>query len=456
MDVLIVDDEPSIRTTTSLIIQDLGHGVATAESLEVMFATLEAKPIDVVFLDLQLGSVCSLDRLSEIVSIENGPDVVVFTAHASVSSAVKAMHEGATEYVEKPFTEEQVELVLTKIENQRRLKGRLRHLEGQLDSATPSPETNCPKMRSIWSVVDKVAKVDTGVLILGESGTGKTVLAKAIHDRGARKDGPFITVNCPALTSDLFASELFGHVRGAFTGAIKDHWGFVHAAEGGTLFLDEIGDLPPSVQPKLLRLLQEQLYERLGESSVHSADVRVIAATNRDLKESVALGEFREDLFYRLNVVSINMPPLRERKEDLELIARTFLARYGTEFGRRAVDFDEASWDLIRRHNWPGNIRELRNFIERQVLLADCIPISIDPNISTIVQSNTNDNNVDDASDSIHLGDRCTLKEIEREHVRRVIDACETLSEAAEVLGIDPTTLYRKRRELADASQLQA
>ncbi len=449
MDILIVDDEPSIRKTTALAIRSMGHEADVAECLDEAREALRNDPFDVVLLDLKLGEEDGLELMLAIQACSKPPDVVVFTAHGTITSAVEAIQHGATDYVEKPFTPEHMKFVLSKIAKQRHLQGRVSELEEQVGpKKRPSlSSSKSPAMARIQDVVAKIRTADTGILILGESGTGKTVLARQIHEDSRRSSKPFVTVNCPSLTQELFASELFGHVKGAFTSAVKDHWGLVSGAEGGTLFFDEIGDLPQEIQPKLLRLLQEHEFERVGESTTRTADVRVIAATNRDLGKHVRDGTFREDLFYRLNVVTLVMPALRERSEDLRDLASGFLLRFAGEFGREARDFDKAAWKHIEGHDWPGNIRELQNFIEREVLMSEGRLIKL-----TNSARQANHANDSQRSEGIMLGDKLSVKEVELEHIKRVIENSETLSEAATVLGIDPTTLYRKRKEIEDKS----
>jgi NtrC-family two-component system response regulator AlgB len=275
------------------------------------------------------------------------------------------------------------------------------------------------------------------VLLLGESGTGKSVLARAMHQRSQRRGGAFVTVSCPSLSRELLESDLFGHVKGAFTGAHADTLGKVAAADGGTLFLDEIGELPLEIQAKLLRLLQEREYERVGETKPRRANVRVISATNRDLSQAVADGKFREDLFYRLNVISLRLPPLRERAVDIEKIALNLLPFFASHSGKSVGSFSPDALEALRQYAWPGNLRELRNVIERAVILSNGEAIETEDLTDTI-----------EASAEIRLGGKLTLEEVKAEHVRRVITNTRTLEEAAAVLGIDPATLYRQRKKL--------
>jgi NtrC-family two-component system response regulator AlgB len=292
-------------------------------------------------------------------------------------------------------------------------------------------------MRKALDISFKAADSDATVLLLGESGTGKSMLARAMHQRSRRSAGAFVTVSCPSLSGELLESDLFGHVKGAFTGAHVDTKGKVAAADGGTLFLDEIGDLPLEVQAKLLRLLQEREYERVGETKPRRANVRVISASNRDLGGSVREGKFREDLFYRLNVISVRLPPLRERRQDIERLALRHLSFLAAHSGKAARGFSSAAIEAMTAYRWPGNLRELRNVIERAVILSDHEQIELG-DLSDTVQP----------ASEIRLGGRFNLEQIESEHIRRLIANHATLEEVAEILKIDPATLYRKRKRL--------
>jgi NtrC-family two-component system response regulator AlgB len=295
------------------------------------------------------------------------------------------------------------------------------------------------------AVLMRAAKTPASILILGESGTGKSVAARAIHQNSHLAEKPFVMVSCPSLSKELLESELFGHVRGAFTGAVRDHWGKVRAANGGTLFLDEIGDLPMEIQPKLLRLLQEREYERLGDNSVHTANVRVIAATNRNLKERVAAGLFREDLFFRLNVITVEVPPLRSRPDDIEALAAHFLRHFALQCGRKINGFSPEAMACIRRHRWPGNLRELCNAIERAVILAPgetILPQDLPVDLDHFNSTNGNQ------TEEIQAGSLVSLEKLEEAHIRRVLERTARLTEASEILGIDQATLYRKRKKI--------
>jgi NtrC-family two-component system response regulator AlgB len=298
-------------------------------------------------------------------------------------------------------------------------------------------------VRKVFEVALKAAAMPVTVLILGESGTGKSVLARFVHENSQRKDSTFVTVACPSLSRELLESELFGHAKGSFTGAVGETWGKVTAAEGGTLFLDEIGELPLEIQPKLLRLLQEKEYERVGESKLRRADVRVIAATNRNLEQAVKDGRFREDLYYRINVVAVRMPALRERMGDVLKIAGGYLRFCSNQCGKRVRGFSQAAEQALQRYSWPGNLRELRNVVERAVILAenDLIDVADLPENLSLTANNSQ-------FSSLHIGGHFSLKEIESEHIRQILRDAPTKEAAARILGIDSATLYRKRRKL--------
>ncbi len=292
-------------------------------------------------------------------------------------------------------------------------------------------------MHGALELAFKAAASDAALLIRGESGTGKGVLARAIHARSRRANAPYVTVACPSLSAELLESELFGHVQGAFTGATRDTTGKVAAAEGGTLFLDEIGDLPLALQPKLLRLLQEKQYERVGETRTRACDVRVLAATNRNLEQEIAAGRFREDLFYRLNVIELTLPALRERPRDILPLAERLAKFFARQSGKTITGFTDKAQKALQHHSWPGNIRELRNGIERAVILTSQPSLGLADLPASVGQP---------TASGVEVGARVTLEQLEQEHVRRILSATSTIEEAAEVLGIDPSTLWRKRK----------
>ncbi len=453
MDILIVDDEKSIRLTTSLALEAEGHYVETAEDGSLALKRVREENFDLVFLDLRLGDEDGLEILQKIVAMKPQQLVTIFTAHASISTAVKATQLGAFDYLEKPFTPDQLRAILIKAQKALktqvevvRLKETVQELKSEVRHASPPLRFSSEdaKTREEFDVLFRAAATSASILILGESGTGKSVIAREIHDRSHLRDKPFVTVSCPSLSKELLESVLFGHMKGSFTGAIKDTWGKVHAADGGTLFLDEIGELPMEIQPKLLRLLQEREYERLGENKVRQADVRVIAATNRDLKGSIRSGEFREDLYYRLNVISVTVPPLRDRPADLNKFSRDYLDFFAGQLGRKIDGFSDSGRSALMRHPWPGNLRELRNAIERATILARGSNVEAEdlPNPTPLATNNGSG----DGQSGLGIGGEHSLDEIEQAHLTKVLDWAPSLHDAAAVLGIDKATLYRKRK----------
>lgn len=443
MDILIVDDEASIRRATSLALDAAGHYVETAETGAVALRSLKESSFDLVLLDLYLGEESGLQILETIRREHPGVHVVIFTANATIPNAIEATRLGAVDFLEKPFSPDQLRQALKRIATLRTLERKVEELTTEVRTHTPPPQvmSKNPGLQRQIDVLFRAADTQASILILGESGTGKSMIARAIHEQSPFRDKPFVTVSCPSLSRELLESDLFGHVKGSFTGAMRDTWGKVKAAEGGTLFLDEIGELPLEIQPKLLRLLQEREYERLGETTPRKANVRVIAATNRDLKQWSTEGRFREDLFYRLNVISATMPPLRERPEDLFACADSFLKFFADQFRRKVRRFSPAAYLALRNHPWPGNIRELRNAIERAVILAEGDEIT--PRDLPEAGGSTTLNGHDHGAE---VGQRVSIEKLECEHIRRVMAITDSLQEAAEVLGIDAATLYRKRK----------
>jgi two-component system, NtrC family, response regulator AlgB len=445
MRILVIDDETHIRKTTMMTLDALGHECVQAQNSAEATGALQKGSFDAAFLDLRLGQEDGLDLIPKLLALEPKLNIIVFTAYSSIDTAVDAMRRGAVDYIAKPFTPEQIRQSLNRIENSRRLENRVVELESMLSVSETLSDftTEEPMVQKTFETATKAAASAATLLILGESGTGKSLLARALHRNSPRRDNAFVTVACPSLSRELLESELFGHVRGAFTGAVGETWGKVKAAEGGTLFLDEIGELPPEIQPKLLRLLQEREYERVGDSKPRKANVRVIAATNRRLEDLVKEGKFREDLYYRLNVITIEMPPLRQRALDLPALAQLHLKLFAKQSGRPIKEFTPAALAALKRYSWPGNLRELRNVIERAVILAPGDKIDVNDFPDTLRGSQP--------SGAI-IGNRVSLEELEREHIMRVIEIADSMDEAAQILGIDPATLYRKRKRYADSA----
>jgi NtrC-family two-component system response regulator AlgB len=439
MDVLLIDDDASLRRTIPITLETMGHRVTTARHGTQALELLEGRSFQVALLDLRLAKEQGLDLLPELLNLAPNLAVVIITAYATLETAVEAMRRGACDYLPKPFTPDQIRVVLERLARMQRLQSQVTDLQDQVRSFAPEADlqTQEPAVQQALDVAFKAAASDATVLLRGESGTGKGVLARAIHARSARAQAPFVTVSCPSLSAELLESELFGHVRGAFTGAVQDTLGKVAKAEGGTILLDEIGDLPPPLQPKLLRLLQEKRYERVGETRTRVSNVRILAATNHPLEAAIVSGKFREDLFYRLNVIEIVLPPLRQRPHDILPLADHLLRFFAREAGKPISDFTPEAKTALRAHPWPGNTRELRNAIERSVILAAGPLIGLGDlptQLGNPVQT------------GVELGAPVTLDQVESEHIRRVLGSTATIERAATVLGIDPSTLYRKRK----------
>jgi NtrC-family two-component system response regulator AlgB len=440
LNVLVIDDERNIRQTLAICLEGFGCKVEQVATGAAAVDSLRREAFDLAFCDLKLGSESGLDLLPQLLGERPGLDVIIITAYATVDTAVEAMRRGAKDYLPKPFTPAQIRHLVGRARERRALSLRVGDLQMRLEEAAPEArlETASPRMQAVLEVVARAATHDVAVLMRGENGTGKGVLARALHLQSPRRDRPFVVVNCPTLSQELLASELFGHARGAFTGAVRDQEGRVEAAEGGTVFLDEIGEISPSLQAKLLRFLQEKHFERVGETRTRTADVRIVAATNRDLDAEVKAGRFREDLLYRLNVIELVVPPLRERTEDILPLAREFVEFFSRQGGRPPPDISPAAEKLLVGYPWPGNVRELRNAIERALILARGQVLEPESFPERITAS---------ASTTPVLGGAFTVDEIEREHVLRVMAHTATMEEAARVLGIDSSTLWRKRKK---------
>jgi NtrC-family two-component system response regulator AlgB len=439
--ILIVDDETNIIKTFRFCLEDAGHRVASARSGTEALALVQQEVFDLCFLDLHLGQQSGLDLIPSLRAQAPWIKIVIITAYSSIESAVEAIRLGASNYLAKPCTPEQLRIAARQQLDARQLEARLAQLEKQLIDplARVDLSSQSPNLMRVLEMARSAADTDATLLIRGPSGTGKGVLARAIHHWSPRSKRDFAVINCPSLSAELLESELFGHKKGAFTGATETTLGRVSQADGGTLFLDEIGDFPLALQPKLLRFVQDREYERVGDPMTRRADIRLIAATNRDLETLVAERTFREDLFYRLNVITLELPTLRERSEDIIHLAEQFLARFAKSYNRLARTFDADAQAALQTYDWPGNVRELQNVIERVVILSRGEHIS--------ARELGLDTETDELPARLRVGDPVSLETLERAHIAAIVAVCNTLEGAANTLGIDPSTLWRKRKQ---------
>jgi NtrC-family two-component system response regulator AlgB len=435
--ILAIDDDRRLLDNFALCLEQEGHRVTCAETLSDGMRLAATQPFHVCLLDRSIGHDSGLEALPKFRELAPQMRIIMVTAHAGVPEAVKAISEGAFDYLVKPCSPEQLRIAVARQLDTRRLLDRLEVLERD---ATPSSFQMSSKnelMNQTLRVAIQVAQTDANILLLGETGTGKGILAAAIHAASPRAQAPMATVNCPSLSADLMESELFGHAKGSFTGATQSTVGRVTHAEGGSIFLDEIGDFPLSLQPKLLRFIQERLYERVGDPTTRKADTRIIAATNHDLDAMVENRTFRLDLLHRLNVVSVTLPPLRSRPEDIEDLAQEFVERYAASYRLPARGLSAPALALLMQYRWPGNVRELQNVIERAVIL--CPNAQIGPEFLAISRPAG-------VAPVVVPGAPFSLEELERLHIESVVSSCDTLEAAARTLGIDSSTLYRKRK----------
>jgi two-component system, NtrC family, response regulator AlgB len=438
LNILIVDDEINIRKTLSVCLETEGHRVIAVSNFEDALSENARRSFDVAFVDLRLGTASGLDLIPALLAGSPWLKIIVITAYASVDTAVEAIKRGATDYIPKPFTPAQVKLVVQRLAEMRTLEQRVASLQADLQRINPEVDltTESPAMQRAIELARQVAPTDAIVLLTGENGTGKSVLARAIHGWSKRANKPFAEISCPSLSGELLESELFGHVKGAFTGAVRDHSGRIAMCEGGTLFLDEIGDLPLSVQPKLLRFIQEREYERLGDHVTRKADVRLIAATNMNVEEAVRNHIFREDLYYRLNVIQIEIPPLRERPDDIVRLAKRLLAFFGKNHRCAPKQFTDEAIQLLTRYSWPGNVRELRNVVERASILCQLESVGAEYLPEKIQMS----------AGQPKKNGLLSLDKLEEMHIRHVLASTKSLQEASDILGIDQATLWRRRK----------
>lgn len=446
--ILIADDESGIRESLSVVLSDEGYECATVDNGKAAIEELAGGEYDILVTDLKMPKHDGMEVLAEAGKVSPQTLVIIITAFATVETAVEALRKGASDYILKPLEFDEVILRINHLMKQKELAQENKYLREQIDQKFNFNHIigESEAMRRVYKMVERVSNATTNVLITGKSGTGKELVARAIHSNSDRSDKPFIAINCGAIPENLFESELFGHKKGSFTGASADKDGVFVAANKGTLFLDEIGEIPLNVQVTLLRALQEREVKPIGANYTKSFDTRIICATNRNLKEEVEQGNFREDLFYRLNIVEIHMPVLSERKEDIPLLVRHFVDKYNRELNRLVKGVDSEAMRMLMSYEWKGQVRELENVIERSILLTDNEYIQPEDLPPSICESDTEDTpdlplDTESLNEAVHA--------FERHHITHVLKRAEgNRSEAARLMGIDPSTLYRKMEKL--------
>ncbi len=435
---LVVDDEKNIRDGLQHLFEGRKHQTFVAESGREALAVLAREgEMDLVLSDWRMAEMNGLELLKEIKSRCPATLVMLMTAYGTIQNAVAAMRAGAYDYVTKPFSLEEIELAVERALEVRELRAENRSLKNSINGV-PMLESANAQFRAVTETAYAAASSDATILLTGESGTGKNVLARQIHEWSPRRARPFVTVNCTTLSEHLLESELFGHMKGSFTGAIKDKPGRLEAANGGSVFLDEIAELPQALQTKFLRFLQDERFERVGGEDTIQVNARIIAATNRDLPREIEGGRFRSDLYYRLNVIGLHVPALRDRPEDILALAGNILREAAARNSRSGLQFSEDAKKALVSYSWPGNIRELRNAIERAVVLSRGTTLRKEDLPDILFQSGS--------PRTAGSGDDATLEQIEFEHIRRVLALAPTLEDAAATLGIGVATLWRKRK----------
>ncbi len=444
--ILVVDDEAGIRESLSSILSDEGYRVDSAESAEKALERAARGDLEVILLDVWLPGMDGLEALSRLQSIPHPPAVIMISGHGSIETAVRATKLGAFDFVEKPLSLERIIVLVRNAVQQRRLEEENQFLRSELGHRYQVIGDSVP-MKALRQQIGVTGPTNGRVLIYGESGTGKELVARALHAASLRSKGPFVEVNCAAIPEELIESELFGHLKGSFTGASEDKTGKFQSADGGTLFLDEVGDMSLRTQAKVLRVLEEQRFEPVGSNQTVRVDVRVIAATNKELDKEIARGTFRQDLFYRLNVIPFFVPPLRDRIADIPILVRHFLNEFSSEYGKKTRELSETALDILMRYPWPGNVRELRNLVERLVIVcpqARIEPHHLPPELFRGV------------SESLHQP-YGTLHEArsayEREFILRKLQENRwNMTQTAGALGLERSHLYRKMKSLGIAA----
>src|SRR5690349_2156381 len=442
--ILIVDDEAGIRQSLKGVLEDEGYKVAAVESGESCLESLRRRSFDVIVLDIWLPGMDGLETLEKIREAEDAPEIIIISGHGTIETAVRATKLGAFDFLEKPLSLERMLILIKNAMEARKLRGENREFRKQLESKSVIVGESVP-MKALRQQIGLMAPTNGRVLIFGESGTGKELVARAIHSESARRDAMFVEVNCAAIPEDLIESELFGHRKGSFSGAGADKEGKFQKAHAGTLFLDEVGDMSLKTQAKVLRTLDEQSFTPVGGDEAVTVDVRVIAATNHDLEEEISKGNFREDLFYRLNVIPFYVPPLRERLEDVPLLARHFLKDFSSQYSRKTKEITDDAIDALMRYAWPGNVRELRNVIERIVIMNPTVSKLDRKHLPPLVYREGSRKANGDGFSTLHQARAA----YERDYILKTLDQNHgNVSRTAEVLGLERSHLYRKMKTL--------
>ncbi|MFH1355396.1 MAG: sigma-54 dependent transcriptional regulator [Candidatus Omnitrophota bacterium] len=448
--ILVVDDEPLVRRSLSELLTLAGYAVSSANDGREALDLLKTYEADVVISDIKMPKMDGLKFIKEMKTSYPDTPVILMTGYGSVESAVQAMKEGAYDYITKPVVDSEIKIVIERIIKERQLTKENIKLKEQLSSKERTRFYNIvgkdEKMQKIYNLIDAITATRATVLIHGESGTGKRLIAEAVHHYNEQERGkPFVEVSCGALTETLLESELFGHAKGAFTGAIRDNIGRFELADGGSIFLDEIDAFSPALQVKLLRVLQEGEFERVGDTKTMKVDVRVIAATNQDLQELIKKGKFRTDLYYRLNIIAIELPPLRERKGDIPLLVDNFIKRHTQHLKKKINSISKEAITILMNYNWPGNIRELENIIERAIILSKGSSI-IPDDLPEFLSNAPSDHKILNADGELRLKD--ALESPEKVLILKALNSMNwSRNEAAKILGINRTTLYKKMQK---------
>jgi two-component system nitrogen regulation response regulator NtrX len=447
--VLIVDDQASIRESLQGVLEDEGYKATAADNGEGCLELLRRRPFDVVLLDVWLPGMDGLETLQKIREIDGAPEVIMISGHGTIETAVRATKLGAYDFLEKPLSIDKTLILIKNAIDAKRLREENRDLKRQLIPRSVIEGESVP-MKALRQQIQVMAPTNGRVLIYGESGTGKELAARAIHAQSLRKDEMFVEVNCAAIPEDLIESELFGHRQGSFPSATSDKEGKFQKAHGGTLFLDEVGDMSLKTQAKVLRTLDEQRFMPVGSNELITVDARVIASTNKDLEEEISRGNFREDLFYRLNVIPFYVPPLRERKEDIPLLARHFLREFSATYGRRPREITDDAITTLMRYTWPGNVRELRNVIERIVIMNPSTSRFERKHLPALVHRDVGRRSTSTEFSTLHQA----RDAYERDYILKKLDENHgNVSRTAEVLGLERSHLYRKMKTLGIASR---